>query len=343
MKRILAILLCLALLLIAAGCSSSEPVSNGLTEGELLYRKYQHIIDSLENEDYEGAIYSIVEMAPSPEPTPAPLPEELQIINDYPQLIGEWRSYGTGEIILSVREDGTLTFHGNEYRLNHANDDSKDLSSGTRITFNAEPDNSDEDGFYFELLKEARDNDYNYSENLLGLPEYTEYFIMYYDNNKDASAVRADASFRWETVEITIDNWQDYMTLDSYYKDDFNAFNEWVGIKHITELNLKDGLVIIKDSDELLTIALEYNYNYSIVLYDVDVHAHTATEISREVPRNNTYTAERTIRIYHPQNGWLDVLACDVMSQNNNGYYIYEANCTITRIMATLTLVHYDD
>ncbi len=65
-----------------------------------------------------------------------------------------------------------------------------------------------------------------------------------------------------ETIELTIDNWQDYLEMKEdygYYYDDFDEINTMYKAYYFY---LKDGMTFAEDSEPEVAIEYEYDYNY---------------------------------------------------------------------------------
>ena len=62
-----------------------------------------------------------------------------------------------------------------------------------------------------------------------------------------------------ETVELTIDNWQDYLEIKEDYSYGYNDFDEIISIHKAYNFYLKDGMTFVENSNP--KIAIEYEYD----------------------------------------------------------------------------------
>lgn len=130
---------------------------------------------------------------------------------------------------------------------------------------------------YAELFNMLENENYDsamlYIENLKG-------------NNGDGdsdSDTANDGDEQLETVEITLDNWQEYFELREYTKWYVNAFGEYDGCSNYY-------LIMNKDDNEPFdgSIAVEFTYYTDKMPYTVDVEAGTV-EYGESVERLHYY------------------------------------------------------
>ncbi len=104
----------------------------------------------------------------------------------------------------------------------------------------------------------------------------------------------------FETVEITLDNWQDYFEMREYHKFTRNGFGEHAGVQTYYALVNKDGLVVDVDQSN---VTFEFTCYIEMKSYTVDVENQTMI-----------YGDTTAIRTYGPV----------VETMNNVGQYIGE-------------------
>lgn len=62
-----------------------------------------------------------------------------------------------------------------------------------------------------------------------------------------------------ETVELTLDNWQDYLEIKEDYEYGYNDFDEITSMSKIYNFYLKDGMTFAEDSYPEVAIEVEYD------------------------------------------------------------------------------------
>ena len=62
-----------------------------------------------------------------------------------------------------------------------------------------------------------------------------------------------------ETIELTIDNWQDYLEIKEDYEYYYNDFDEITSMYKIYNFYLKDGMMFVEDSYPEVAIEVEYD------------------------------------------------------------------------------------
>ena len=89
------------------------------------------------------------------------------------------------------------------------------------------------------------------------------------DTVETAATTESVAEPETETIELTSDNWQDYLELKEVFAPEYNDFEEVEGIEDIYVLALKDGMSFAENSNPEVAIEYEYDWNY-YALGDVD-------------------------------------------------------------------------
>lgn len=168
-----------------------------------------------------------------------------------------------------------------------------------------------------------------------------------------------------ETIELTIDNWQDYFEIKEDYSYSYNAFDELVTMSKVYNFYLKDGMTFVEDSAPEIAVEYEYDYDEGYTFTNVDWEKGTfdysplddATK--SEIGIESTHKSESTILYRAWDNdtsayisNFLEITypMCSI-NKDNNGETIsgmnlsgieitpkYE-NFTITRIKGTIEVV----
>ena len=73
-----------------------------------------------------------------------------------------------------------------------------------------------------------------------------------------------------ETIEITIDNWQDYFEIKEDYSYDYNDFDEITSMYKVYNFYLKDGMTFVEDSRQEIAVEYEYDIDYGYTFTNVD-------------------------------------------------------------------------
>lgn len=73
-----------------------------------------------------------------------------------------------------------------------------------------------------------------------------------------------------ETIEITIDNWQDYFEIKEDYGYDYNDFDEITSMYNVYNFYLKDGMTFVEDSRQEIAVEYEYDIDYDYTFTNVD-------------------------------------------------------------------------
>ena len=74
--------------------------------------------------------------------------------------------------------------------------------------------------------------------------------------------VGCTSSLQQETIELTIDNWQDYLEIKEDYSYDYNDFDEIISMYKVYNFYLKDGMTFVKGSFPEIAIEYEYDDTY---------------------------------------------------------------------------------
>ena len=163
-----------------------------------------------------------------------------------------------------------------------------------------------------------------------------------------------------ETVELTIDNWQDYLEINEIFVPKYNDFGEVDEIEDDYVLTLKDGRTFAKDTKP--EVAVEYEYDdgcYELVSADfeniqieyVEVDESVLERYEIEIDHNKDTTTFKRFKINgeYSENTLGDVEAAAVTLNDGevepsisfsfgNRYTIKETNFKITRIAGTIEL-----
>lgn len=73
-----------------------------------------------------------------------------------------------------------------------------------------------------------------------------------------------------ETIEITIDNWQDYFEIKEDYGYDYNDFDEITSMYKVYNFYLKDGMTFVEDSRQEIAVEYEYDIDFDYTFTNVD-------------------------------------------------------------------------
>ena len=73
-----------------------------------------------------------------------------------------------------------------------------------------------------------------------------------------------------ETIEITIDNWQDYFEIKEDYSYYYNGFDEISEMYKVYNFYLKDGMTFVEDSCQEIAVEYEYDMDYDYTFANVD-------------------------------------------------------------------------
>lgn len=73
-----------------------------------------------------------------------------------------------------------------------------------------------------------------------------------------------------ETIEITIDNWQDYFEIKEDYGYDYNDFDEITLMYKVYNFYLKDGMTFVEDSRPEIAVEYEYDIDFDYTFTNVD-------------------------------------------------------------------------
>lgn len=167
-----------------------------------------------------------------------------------------------------------------------------------------------------------------------------------------------------ETIELTIDNWQDYFEIKEDYSYSYNAFDELVTMSKVYNFYLKDGMTFVEDSAPEIAVEYEYDYDKGYTFTNVDWEKGTfdysplddATK--SEIGIESTHKSESTILYRAWDNdtsayisNFLEITTMCSINKDNNGETTsamgfgdieitpkYE-NFTITRIKGTIEVV----
>lgn len=233
MKKILCVLLAVLTCLAFSSCGS---------EAEL-YNKYKHLIDKLEDGNYQGAISEIYYLAEKSEAANADGEEtEDPYITELKGLsIGEWIPS-----LRSVEDYGAIPF-----RLNEDHTFVMGEEKLSWIVLNEYTDSVDydvhKDGEKIYRLSIRQDDE----TPRMRLSKYEEdhwYEIGTYYLSSD-----------YDVVEITLDNWQEYFEHYEDVKQNRNSFNEVSSLSVYFGYRLNDAYRVNCD---LSNVAVEYSTVY---------------------------------------------------------------------------------
>lgn len=79
---------------------------------------------------------------------------------------------------------------------------------------------------------------------------------------------------QYETVEITLDNWQEYFEIVPTYLYLTNAFGEYSSLAYMYDLVIRDGYICDKEQSD---VAIEFTYTYGSAEYTIDFENRTIT------------------------------------------------------------------
>ena len=119
-----------------------------------------------------------------------------------------------------------------------------------------------------------------------------------------------------ETVELTIDNWQDYFEVKEVTIPDYDAFDEATGWSEYIMLSLKDGMTFAENSNPEVAVEYEFDANYkevaNINLENLEIEYGDSVYPYEESPVHKSNTT--TMHTYYGENE-------EELSQNYlNGY-----------------------
>lgn len=168
-----------------------------------------------------------------------------------------------------------------------------------------------------------------------------------------------------ETIELTIDNWQDYFEIKEDYSYSYNDFDELVTMSKVYNFYLKDGMTFVEDFDPEIAVEYEYDYDEGYTFTNVDWEKGTFDysplddAIKSEIGIESTHESNTTTLYRAWDNdtsayisNFLGSIDICFIYKDNNGETIsgvgwggtiwvtpkYE-NFTITRIKGTIELV----
>lgn len=255
MKRVITLLLVAAMSLSLCACVQTDP-------GSELYKKYETIIDNLENGHYANAIDLIENMAQQDGPTPNTnaatqptkptlTPEQVAWQTD---AVGTWipdeYAEKDGHTGFTVNADGTCTVDGKDYtwEIGYATE------TNTQITVL-----DGETKVY--MLSLSVNSDYGYKR--ASLYTYTD------GNNGQSTNGTYYCNEDYTVVEITNDNWQDYFEIKEVVSVGKNAFGEIDQFRSDTSFRLKDTYGVVNAS--LSSGGVEYQYVFTCQDVTVDL------------------------------------------------------------------------
>ena len=114
------------------------------------------------------------------------------------------------------------------------------------------------------------------------------------DTVETAATTESVAEPETETIELTSDNWQDYLELKEVFVPEYNDFEEVEGIEDNYVLALKDGMSFAEKSNPEVAIEYEYDTNY-YEIGDVDFENFNIEYI----PVDDTVRQENKCEIEH--------------------------------------------
>lgn len=232
MKRIITLFLVAALSLSLCACGASVP------------KKYQDVIDNLENGNYQAAIDLIETMEQQDLATAATAPENAltpEQIAWKTDAVGTWspnqEASQEGHTGIVIKNDGTCTVDGKAYTWK--------VGEAGKTNVRIEICEGAKKICYLQIAVSV---DYGYKRAVL---------FTYVDEHSAQSA--KGCYYRDEdytVVEITNDNWQEYFELKEVLTTKKNAFDEIDQFSGTTYFRLKESYGTV--NSELSTCAMEH-------------------------------------------------------------------------------------
>lgn len=319
-KRFLSLTLCLALCMGLSACGGA---------GE-----HDRLLQMLDEHDYTGAVDYINGLAYEYAQENNSGDTETYVYTT--ALVGEWIPYNTKEGVqipkVVFNEDGTCMVGENNYLWTvHAE---QDANLSVEILDGAEQ------VYSFSLSKDKNVGTINGSSSSI----VKDTWVNFYN------------PAHYEVVELTVDNWNDYMEEQAYFSYELNDFKEVKGIYANRQWRLKEAYYS-RLWINLTDVAVEYTHNSGKQFAQWDLATKTCTltdryELSMQDNAPQTYTRTESLGDYgdssteNPDDsyygyrymsssGWTN----DKEEQYFSNYY---TNVQLTRVQGSLWLVKED-